>query len=300
MRLIADIGGTHARWALVDGDGRITAGRKTRTANHPGFAEAARDFLSDAGADRATAVAVAIAGPVSNGTGRLVNGPWQFDRAMLQRLTDGGPVALLNDLQAAALGTRHCRPVAFDSERLPDHDRPVLTIGIGTGVGGCLLVPDGAGGQIAVATEIGHGLLSTRGLIEADVPFSAEALLSGTGLPQLCRIAGFPPDLRTAPDVVAFLEQASPQALRLGQLYALLLARFAATAALTTGATGGVIIVGGLAARMLPLLPTATLVSGFHLPGPMQDWLRRVSISQVTDDDVALKGLAGMPLRHSG
>lgn len=151
-------------------------------------------------------------------------------------------------------------------------------------------------GAIAIATEIGHGLLSTRGLLETDVPFSAEALLSGTGLPQLCRVAGFREGTRTAPEIIEFLRQATPPALRLGQLYAHLFARFAATAALTTGATGGVIVVGGLAKRLFPLLPTATLVSAFHLPGPMQDWLRDVSICQVTDDDVALKGLAGMPI----
>lgn len=296
MRLIADIGGTHARFGLVDRQATLARVRKLRTADHVNFTEAARSYLSANGLPNVTSVAVAIAGPVSGGTGRLVNGPWHFDLATLRDLADGGEVRLLNDLQAAALGTRHCDPVPLAGDRLPDHQRPVLTIGVGTGIGGSLLVPDRSGDQIAVATEIGHGLLSTRGLLETDVPFSAEALLSGTGLPQLCRIAGFREGTGSAPEIIEFLRQATPSALRLGQLYAHLFARFAATAALTTGATGGVIIVGGLAQRLFPLLPTATLVSAFHLPGPMQDWLRDVSICQVTDDDVALKGLAGMPI----
>ncbi|GJL87081.1 MAG: glucokinase [Minwuia thermotolerans] len=296
MRLIADIGGTHARFGIVDGQGTLSRVRKLRTADHVSFTEAARSYLSANGLPNVTSVAVAIAGPVSGGTGRLVNGPWHFDLATLRDPADGGKVRLLNDLQAAALGTRHCDPVPLAGDCLPDHQRPVLTIGVGTGIGGSLLVPDRSGDQITVATEIGHGLLSTRGLLETDVPFSAEALLSGTGLPQLCRIAGFREGTGSAPEIIEFLRQATPSALRLGQLYAHLFARFAATAALTTGATGGVIIVGGLAQRLFPLLPTATLVSAFHLPGPMQDWLRDVSICQVTDDDVALKGLAGMPI----
>lgn len=296
MRLIADIGGTHARFGIVDGQGTLSRVQKLRTADHGSFTAAAHTFLSKSGLPNVTSVAIAIAGPVRGGAGRLVNGPWRLNLATLRDLADGGEVRLLNDLQAAALGTRHCDPVPLAGDRLPDHQRPVLTIGVGTGIGGSLLVPDRSGDQIAVATEIGHGLLSTRGLLETDVPFSAEALLSGTGLPQLCRIAGFREGTGSAPEIIEFLRQATPSALRLGQLYAHLFARFAATAALTTGATGGVIIVGGLAQRLFPLLPTATLVSAFHLPGPMQDWLRDVSICQVTDDDVALKGLAGMPI----
>ncbi len=296
MRLIADIGGTHARFGLVDGQGTLSRVQKLRTADHGGFAEAARAYLLANGLPNVATVAIAIAGPVSGGAGRLVNGPWQFDLAMLRDLAAGGEVRLLNDLQAAAMGTRYCDPLPLASDRLPNHDRPVLTIGVGTGIGGSLLVPDRSGSPIAIATEIGHGLLSTRGLLKTDVPFSAEALLSGTGLPQLCRVAGFRDGTRTAPEIIEFLRQATPPALRLGQLYAHLFARFVATAALTTGATGGVIVVGGLAKRLFPLLPTATLVSAFHLPGPMQDWLRDVSICQVTDDDVALKGLAGMPI----
>ncbi|MDF1733929.1 MAG: ROK family protein [Minwuia sp.] len=296
MRLIADIGGTHARFGLADTQGMISGIRKWKTADHGNFQDVARAYLSDTGIREVASVAVAIAGPVREGAGRLVNGSWHVDTQMLRGLTDGGAVRLLNDLQAAALGIRHCVPAALDADRLPDHERPVLTIGVGTGIGGCLLVPAQPGGQLAVPTEIGHGLIATGGLLETDVPFSAEALLSGTGLPQLCRIAGFRTGTGTTPEIVDFLSQATPPALRLGQLYAHLFARFAATSALTTGATGGVVIVGGLAKRLFPLLPTATLVSAFHLPGPMQDWLKHVSISQITDDEVALKGLAGMPI----
>ncbi len=296
MRLIADIGGTHARFALADSTGDLHHMRKLKTGAHDSFAAAAHRYIRTIADTDITSAAIAMAGPVRDGAGRLVNGTWQISEAAISALIDGHNVRLLNDLQAAALGTPHCVAIPLEADRYVDHAQPVLVIGLGTGVGGCLLVPDRSGNTTPVATEIGHGLLSTVGILATDQPFSAEALLSGTGLPTLCQMVGQGAPRRTTPAIIEMLQGGDGAAAELAETYARLLARFAATAALTTGASGGIMLVGGMTERLLPLLPTATLLSAFRLPGPMEHWLRAVTINRVADDTIALKGLAMMPL----
>ncbi|MDF1722241.1 MAG: ROK family protein [Minwuia sp.] len=301
MRLIADIGGTHARFALAGRDGGLHHVQKLATDAHETFESAAVAYLAQVPEGKITSAAIAMAGPVRDGAGKLVNGTWRISEAAISALVSSRQVRLLNDLQAAALGTRHCKAVPLEAGRGIDHERPVLVIGIGTGVGGCLLVPGTDGSRTAIATEIGHGLLATNGLLATDQVFSAEALLSGTGLPtlrKLTRIASKSRADQTArtPQIIDFLASGGQEAAEFSAIYARLFARFAATAALTVGATGGVVLVGGMAERLFPLLPTTDLIEAFHLPGPMTEWLKAITINRVADDAVALKGLAMLSL----
>ena len=65
-RLVADIGGTNARFALAVGDAKnITQQKSVRTQDHPSFVSAARDYLRSVGAEKIQDAAIAVATAVN-------------------------------------------------------------------------------------------------------------------------------------------------------------------------------------------------------------------------------------------
>ena len=161
--LVADIGGTHARFALTDRDGGAL--REVRTllnAEHATIEGAVRSYLTGAGEHAISTAALAIAGPVHADGARLTNGAWGFRTAELQRGLGLGSLHVLNDYEALALSLLELRPK--DLVRLgggvPNPTGVKLVMGPGTGFGGAALVP---GSPPAVLSgEPGHTSLPVR------------------------------------------------------------------------------------------------------------------------------------------
>ncbi|MEJ7805734.1 MAG: glucokinase [Telluria sp.] len=76
-RLLADIGGTNARFALECAPHRISAMQTLSCADYPRFEDAARAYLNGCGAYTRHAI-VAIANPVSGDAIRMTNHDWAF------------------------------------------------------------------------------------------------------------------------------------------------------------------------------------------------------------------------------
>ena len=64
--LVADIGGTNARFAMMDSEGRVMRADTLKVADYSSF-EAALDAFLAAGAERPTCAGFAVAGPVTGG-----------------------------------------------------------------------------------------------------------------------------------------------------------------------------------------------------------------------------------------
>ncbi|HEV8406913.1 MAG TPA: glucokinase, partial [Sphingomicrobium sp.] len=83
----ADIGGTHARFALAQiEDGRVLQlgdALTLRTSDYPGLAEAWRAFARHLGRTLPSVAALAFAYPVENDLPDLTNMPWTIDRRTL-------------------------------------------------------------------------------------------------------------------------------------------------------------------------------------------------------------------------
>ncbi len=138
--LVGDVGGTHSRWALFDGELKEITVAKTCAST--GLQQAVEPWLG-----RFIAVGVAVAGPVIQGTVSLTNANWRASEHDLNV-----PVCLVNDLAAVALSV----PVLADGDiewwgGKPTIGGRVLCIGVGTGFGGALWTGDGV-----VAMEPGH------------------------------------------------------------------------------------------------------------------------------------------------
>ena len=101
--LIADIGGTNARFALLDDAGNVGPLHRVKLDRFPGIAAATRSFLEASGGARTLRGAVlAVAGPVSANRARLTNRGWVVDGAEIGRALGIGAVRVVNDFAAVS------------------------------------------------------------------------------------------------------------------------------------------------------------------------------------------------------
>mgnify|MGYP000476368780 CR=1 FL=1 len=139
-RLIADIGGTNARFALVDGTGPVADERHLLVRDHPDPASAIEAYL---GGRRVTEAVIAVATPVESDEIGFTNSPWTFSIQGLQQRLGLSRLAVINDFVAQALAMPHLSrdEVALMGGGAPAPGRAVGVLGAGTGLGVSALVP---------------------------------------------------------------------------------------------------------------------------------------------------------------
>jgi glucokinase len=106
-RLVADIGGTRARFALLDRTGSPGLVRILAVSDFPGPVEAIQTYLGEVGAPALQAAAIALAAPIHGEVVRLTNAAWSFSRDQLKSRLGLRRVLLLNDFTALALSLPH-------------------------------------------------------------------------------------------------------------------------------------------------------------------------------------------------
>jgi glucokinase len=202
----ADIGGTHARFAiaeLVEGERpRLGPMRRYRTRDHEGLASAWRAFARDEGETLPKAASFGVAGPVDNDVVRFVNSPWSIDRRTFAGELGLERFTLLNDYGAVAhavsvLGPDELEEIGGPRGPLPE-EGVATVMGPGTGLGVAMLVR--RRGRIEVIeTESAHigfaPLNSDEQAIADDISgrygrASVERIVSGPGLIDLYRLFG--------------------------------------------------------------------------------------------------------------
>ena len=315
--LLGDIGGTNARFALLEEGAReptVLAHEATR--NYPDVVAAVRAALEDGegGPHRAPrsallAVAARVDGPVVT----LTNAHWTIDGAAIGRALGLRVVMVVNDYVPVAAGLSH-----LEDEHLHRIGPAVapgtgarVVLGPGTGFGAAALVPYEDILAI-VSTEAGHTELGPVGEEEARLwplveqaggRHTVESFLSGPGLARLysglARLRhGGSADAPAAPADVTQrgLSGEDPIAVDALALFARLLGRFAGDCALTYLATGGVYVGSGIAPRILPVLEQGGFRAAFEDKAPFAEQLRGVPTAVVTAKDPALIGLAALAM----
>ncbi len=319
-RLVADIGGTRARFALSGGPGHL--GPVVELAS----AEAAPEILLRRAMERlgppkegpVRQAALAVAGPVIAGRAALTNLPWQLEASALARDSGLESVALLNDFAAVALAL----PLLGPADRRPIGDRPgagagpetdagprtMLVLGPGTGLGLAAAVPDGRGGWAVASGEGGHVTLPARDATEwrllqrlgaGAAHLSAERICSGPGLEALYRVVQEPiiaakaaaPD---APAIAAAALAGEPRACACLGHFADFLATVAGDAALTFGARGGVTLAGGVLPRLGAAFDWARFRRRFADKGRFSAYLRELPLHLMTHPQPGLLGLTAL------
>ena len=169
--LVADIGGTRARFALVDATGRVGREAVFELADFAGPLAAIKTYLQSCGQPAIDRAVLALAAPVGDGERvRLTNAVWIFDRTELMAGLGLRELLLINDFTALALSLPVLPPTALRQVGggSPDPAAPHALIGPGTGLGVSGLIPAN-GDWLPLAGEGGHVTLAASDGREAEI-----------------------------------------------------------------------------------------------------------------------------------
>ncbi len=310
--LVADIGGTHARFALVDARGNIGKPTVWMTRNYADFTGALSQYLKVVAGDAIiTAAAVCGAGPVLDGVIQLTNSPWRIERAMIEEACKVHRAELINDFTAIALAL----PLLASSDLTllgggpPAQGAPMGVIGPGTGLGVSGLIPAGEGKYAALAGEGGHVGLAPASIREIAIytrlmmprgHVPAETVLSGPGLELLyatiAAIDGAQVETAlSAADIIrAARDGGNATAQEAIQLFTGWLGAVAGDLALTLGARGGIYIAGGMVPRLGGLFNAVAFRHRFEAKGPYKSYLAAIPAWLITHEYPGLVGLASL------
>ena len=310
----ADIGGTHARFALarLDGAGNVVALDEPvvmRCAEHASLQMAWESFGTTIGRALPRAAALAVAGPVAGEELKLTNNPWVIRPAMVNEKLGVDAHVLVNDFEAVAYAVGACGPDQFQHICGPDVPLPdtgtISVLGPGTGLGVGLLVRRGGNDWQVLPTEGSHGDFSPVDSLEDAIlahfrcrfgRVSAERVVSGPGLADIHAALAALEDQAIQPmddKTLWSLAMSGADSLATAALdrFCLALGTFAGNMALAHGA-GGVVIGGGLGARLAELLPKSGFAGRFAAKGRFETLMRSLPVKLITHPQPGLFGAA--------
>ena len=321
IRLVGDVGGTNARFALLDSDGRLYSSSTLRTDDFPSLAEAIRTYLAEHDLEQVEAAAIAVATPVVGDSVKLTNNHWSFSiektrvELAIQRLH------VVNDFTALALSVPHLPEDELTKigggEAVTDHAMAVIGPGTGLGVSG--LIPcgshwtalQGEGGHVSLGVRTPREYAVYEHLTKRFRHVSAERFLSGPGLVNITNalreIDGLPAHEYSPADVTLWgmesFEHATSgndktlSAEHAGceealQIFCQILGSCAGNLVLTLGAEGGVYIGGGVVPRLGEFFVQSDFRREFEAKGRMQGYLEKVPSYVIHSPYPALIGAA--------
>ena len=314
--LVADIGGTHIRIArIADAMGIPDCHREYRCADFPDIEAAFEWYLRETGLSRPDRVALAVASTITGDSIRLTNSPWRFSQSTLKQHFGLKSLLVLNDFEALALSLPHIPPedLCPVGRGHAINQAPMAVIGPGTGLGVGAIVANTLKSWLPISSEGGHMTLSPATVFESEVlraawkerqHISAEAFLSGTGLPILYRaiacVRGEPFHTEIMADQIGSLAIAGSDALCSLTIntFCEMLGTMAGNVALLFCARGGVFIGGGIVPKILPLFITSGFRTRFESKGRFADYLAAIPTTVITGKMAALSGL-GAAMRET-
>ncbi len=315
--LVADVGGTNVRFALVDLDHprrvALQAPRKLVSRAYGSIVDAAKAYLCGVNAEVSLAAAVfAVAGPVHNEEIRLTNLQWRFTAADLQAGLDVGQVHLLNDYEAIAFAVPSLGPGdlleigAVSPKAQGAQDGQVIAIvgpGTGLGVAGYVRAPQGV---FPLVTEGGHADFAPSDDVEVEIlnflrrryeHVSAERVLSGSGLVNLhealCAIEGVAYETRTSHEITdeTRKDPGSLSARAFGRFCAIM-GSVCGNVALTMGARDGVLIAGGILPAMSDIFAASAFRERFEAKGRFDGYMKDIPTRLIVQQYAGLLGAA--------
>ena len=300
------MGGTNTRVAMARGPAvDVGSIRRYRNAESASLAAVLARYVAETGA-APQAACVAIAGPVTDGVGRLTNLAWEISPGSVSAATGAATVAVLNDLQAQGHALPHLNAAHVETLLPGEPAGPAaarLVLGVGTGLnaapvyrlGNQTLVPPGEAGHISIPVQSGEELRLLHWLSRTHGTPGIEEILSGRGFANihawLCEETGGGTPLEADALMQAYAagDALAAQAVA---LFVRMLGRYAGNLALITLPFGGIYLCGGVARHFGPHLMAQGFAEAFADKGRFGDFMRRYPVHLVTDDYAALTGCA--------
>jgi glucokinase len=306
MDLMADIGATNTRCALIDDHGQELAPELFENADFSGVAAVLTAYLDRRRAsDRPKRAALAIAAPIVGDEVRMTNVAWRFSQTELRDSLGLHRLQVCNDFAAVAWGLPQLGPA--DLARVGGGDSTpratMATLGPGSGLGVAAMVPandawavmTGEGGHVSMPAQTAEEEAVIGRLRERFEHCSAERVLSGPGLVNLyvtlAELAGRGQPTVTAEDVTNLARQGEPLARKTLGMFCAMLGTVAGDLALTTGARGGVYIAGGIVPRFVETFGRSEFRARFEGKGRYRDYLAGIPTFVITAPLPAFRGL---------
>ncbi|WP_109127384.1 glucokinase [Dyella sp. C11] len=318
--LAADIGGTHARVALMHASNNEA--RKVETlayrvftcAEFPALSDLLQVFIDAEVKAPVKRCVLACAGQIMGDDVVNDNLAWPIHLPQLRTALGLEDVAVLNDFEALAYaldgslaeGGRHlCGP-----DKAPSG--PTLVIGPGTGLGAAAHIP-GADGGFVLTTEAGQMDFAPNSVRERAVlahlapnggyvPF--EHIVSGPGLltvyETLCALHDDEPTLVTPEAVTkAAVARGDARAVEAMEIFCAALGSFTGNLAMTFMATGGVYLAGGFLSSIFDLLKRSDFEERFLHGRSARAVLSHVPVWVTEHGRHGVQGAAQWYLRHA-
>ncbi len=309
--LVADIGGTNARFAVAslrdDGSIVLSEARVYQTASFATFEACIDAYLIDLGHSAPLDAVLAVAGPAVNDVVEMTNLKWRVDGPALERNPKLGHVRVINDFVAMAWSTAEPDELELTSVKAGVREpfAPRLVLGPGTGLGVAGLMPSGDG-WLAVPGEGGHIACPPYAAFPTGV-FDAlhrthpglylELVLSGRGLVNLYRAMALTRGLPAAAETPRQVCEAAVAGddllcVEAARTFCLVLACVARDFALTYAARGGVFLAGGILPRLQATLFEVPFATYFETHPTYSELLQGMPVYLIRHGQAAMIGAA--------
>jgi glucokinase len=308
VRLVGDIGGTHARFGLIDHRRAALQHLHTlRCADHEDLSAAVESYLEAIGGPCVKDAALAVATPVLGDRLQFTNNTWSVSIAQTRQRLGLTRLLVVNDLVALALAIPHLPTDEFrqlgPGRSVPG--APIAVLGVGTGLGTAGLIQAEGSYGIAIPGEGGHmsfapangremALLSVLWARWQHVSF--ERLVSGQGLMNihqaLCEVDGAAWEPVTAADLVTRAAAGDSRCEEAVDILCGVLGTAAGNFCLAIGATGGVYLGGGVVSALGNRLDQSHFRERFEAKGRFRAYLAQVPTWVISSPHAALVGLA--------
>ena len=294
--LVGDIGGTNARFGLVEPDGSLLHSSVLADTDYAGLGEAIEAYLAGRGGlPRPAQAAIAVASAITGDMVRMTNHSWAFSIAGLRAQLGLERLEVINDFTAQALALPHLGPddktVVGAGEAQPEAPIGVLGPGSGLGVSGLVRagqhwVPlSGEGGHATMPPVTERESAALAAMRRHFDHISAERVISGPGLVNLynalAEVDGVPAAQYTAAQITD-ADNEDRLCRETTDMFCAMLGTVAGNLALTLGAKGGVYIGGGIVPRLGERFAVSQFRERFEAKGRFRDYLAAIPTFVVT------------------
>ena len=316
-RLLADIGATHARFALEIAPGVLRNVAVLLCDDYAGIVPLLNAYLAQTQAlskgERITHAAFALANPISGDYIRMTNRDWQFSTEEVRRTLGLTTLLIVNDFTALAMALPGFKPEDLlqigGGKPVANAVAGVLGPGTGLGVSGVIPTLDGF---VTLGSEGGHVNFAPADEREFAIlqyawrewqHVSNERLISGPGMEIIYRALALrngvdAPPRDAAAIATAALEQKDPLCLEVLECFAGMLGGAAANLAVTLGAFGGIFIGGGIVPRIAEWFKTSPFRTRFEAKGRFSSYLAQIPTYVIMMPTPALYGVSSILSEH--
>jgi glucokinase len=312
--LLADIGGTNARFALETAPGKIEFILVLKCADYATLSDALRTYLMQSeaielGADKAKKMGIAIANPVHGDSIQMMNHHWKFSIQAMKQEFAFDTFLVANDFKALAMSL----PFLNDTQKVQvgsgqsQANSVIGLIGPGTGLGVSGLIPANGKWQ-ALDSEGGHTSFAPTNQLEIELlqfalqqhrHVSSERFLSGAGM-QLTYQALAARNQTTAeeidiPEIMRRgLSNECPLCRETLSTFCEMLGSMAGNLAITLGTTGGMYIGGGIVPRLGQFFTDSNFRNRFEHKGRLTKYLSQIPTYVITEPYPAFIGISAL------